>query len=100
MSYLSPISTPMINQSRVNPNISADILSADPGFHQRNYSESELAKIADFDEEASDFTLPRQRNPFVDGEAQVVNDSFVLNYSDHDTIDYSLSEIEDIPFNF
>ena len=62
----------------------------DPGFYQRNYSESELDIIVDFDEETSDSTLPRQRNPFVDDEAEEVNDSFFLYDSDSNTIDYSL----------
>ena len=61
----------------------------DPGFHQRLYSDSELNDVADFDDETSDYSLPIRRNPFIDDQAEEVNDSFIMSDFDSETIDYS-----------
>ena len=38
--------------------------------HQRDYSESELEEVTDFDEQTTAYSTPRQRNPFIEIEAK------------------------------
>ena len=72
----------------LNP-LSPQIFSPpDPGFHQRQYYDSELDEVVDFDEETTEYSTPRQRNPFIDDQAEEVNDSFLMSDSDSATIDY------------
>ena len=56
--------------------------------HQRDYSESELEEVTDFDEQTAAYSSPRRRNPFIEDEAE---DSFRDFDSDYDdvTINYS-----------
>ena len=61
----------------------------DPGFNQRRYSDSELDDLVSFDDETTVYSLPRQRNPFIDDQAEEVNASFLMSDSDSATIDYS-----------
>ena len=55
--------------------ISDEILTPpDPGMHQRDYSESKLEDVIDFDGKSAAYSSPRQRNPFIEDEAE--GDSF------------------------
>ena len=57
--------------------------------HQRDYSGSKLEDVIDFDENPAAYSSPRQRNPFIEDEAE--GDSFREFDSDYDdlTINYS-----------
>ena len=59
----------------------------DPGFHQQRYSDSEIDDLVSFDDETTVYSLPRQRNPFIDDQAEEVNASFIMSDSDSATID-------------
>ena len=61
----------------------------DPGFNQRAYSDDELGDVADFNEDTADYSLPRGRNPFIDDEAQEIDESFVISDSESPTIAYT-----------
>ena len=76
--------------SEMIPHSSTHIFSPpDPGFNQRVYSDDELEDVVDFDEDTTDYSLPRQRNPFIDDEAEEIDESFVLSDSDSPTIAYT-----------
>ena len=73
----------------LNPSSPQIYSPPDPGFYQRLYSDSELDDHVDFEEETNEFSPPRQRNPFIDEEAEEVNDSFIIYEADYWTIDNS-----------
>ena len=60
----------------------------DPGFNQRAYSDNELDDVVDFNEDTADYSLPRERNPFIDDEAQEIDESFMMSDDDSPTIAY------------
>ena len=67
--------------------------SPDPGMHQ-DYSEIELEEVTDFDEQTTVFSTPRQRNPFIEDEAE--EDSFRVFDSDYDDVTINHSPLNDL----
>ena len=74
----------------VETQISDEIFTPlDPGMHQRDYSESELEVVTDFDEQTTAYSTPKQRNPFVEDKAEEDSSrDFDSDYVDV-TINYS-----------
>lgn len=59
------------NDHQADPEMLNDLFTPpDPGMHQRVYTESELDEVFDFDEITTPYSTPRQRNPFINDEAE------------------------------
>ena len=79
----------------VETQISDEIFTPpDPGMHQRDYSESELDEVTDFGEQTTAYSSPRQRNPFIEDEAE--EDSFRDFDSDYDDVTINYSPLNDL----
>ena len=65
----------------------------DPGMHQRNYSESDLEEVTDFDDQTTEYSTPTQRNPFIENEAE--ENSFRDFDSDYDDVTINYSPLND-----
>ena len=66
----------------------------DPGMHQRDYSESELEEVTDIEEQTTVYSTPRQRNPFIENEAE--EESFRDFDSDYDHVTINYSPLNDL----
>ena len=95
-SYVPSLSNHDADRERSNHEVETQVSDEiftppDPGMHQRDYCESELEEVTDFDEQTIAYSTPRQRNPFIEDEAE--EDSFRNFDSNYDdvTINYSPS---------
>ena len=64
------------------------------GVHQRDYYESELEEVTDFDEQTAAYSTPGRRNPFIEDEAE--EDSFRDFDSDYDDVTINFSLLNDL----
>ena len=79
----------------VETQISDEIFTPpDPGLHQRDYSESELEEVTDFADQIIEYSTPRQKNPFIEDEAE--DDSFQDFDSDYDDVTINYSPVNDL----
>ena len=86
------------DRERSNQQVEMQVLEeiftpTDPGMHHRDYSESELRKIFEFDEETTACLSPRQRNTFIDEEAEDSSRDFD---SDHDDATINCRRLSDL----
>ena len=63
--------------------------------HQRDYHESELEEVTDFDEQTTEYSNPRQRNPFNEDEAE--EDSFRDFDSEYDDVTFNYNPLNNLP---
>ena len=63
--------------------------------HQRDYQESELEEVTDFDEQTTEYSNLRQRNPFNEHEAE--EDSFRDSDSEYDDVTFNYNPLNNLP---
>ena len=87
------------NRERTNHEVETQISDEiftppDPGMRQRDYSETKMEEVTDFDEQTTAYSTPRRRKPFIEDEAE--EDSFPEFDSDYDDVTINYSPLNDL----